>query len=85
MREPSQTNKCVFRDVGGRDQPPLAVGRVTRLTHLVRTPDALAGGVGLAKALGERAAAPSALLDPGPHVESGRYVTFWTYRPEVGA
>src|SRR5438132_846736 len=38
------------------------------------------GGVALARALGERAVPPSALIDPGPHLEAGRYVTFWTYR-----
>jgi Ser/Thr protein kinase RdoA (MazF antagonist) len=61
-------------------RPAPVVARVTRLAHLVRPPEALAGGVGLAKALGKRAVPPSALIDPGPHLEGGRYITFWTYR-----
>lgn len=61
-------------------QPAPVVARVTRVAHLVRSKEALAGGVGLAKALGGRAVPPSALVDPGPHVEAGRYITFWTYR-----
>jgi hypothetical protein len=61
-------------------RPTPVVARVTRLAHLVRPPEALAGGVELAKALGQSAGAPSALVDPGPHVEGGRYVTFWSYR-----
>jgi len=62
-------------------RPASVVARVTRLAHLVRSIDALAGGVALAKALGARAVPPSELIDPGPHAEGGRYVTFWTYRP----
>lgn len=62
-------------------QPAQVVARVTRVAHLVRTPDALMGGVALAKALGDRAVPPSELIDPGPHAEGGRHVTFWTYRP----
>jgi len=61
-------------------RPTPVVARVTRLAHLVRPPESLAGGVALARALGERAVPPSALIDPGPHLEAGRYVTFWTYR-----
>ncbi len=61
-------------------RPAPVVARVTRLAHLVRPLEALAGGVALAKALGERAVRPTALIDPGPHVEAGRYITFWTYR-----
>lgn len=61
-------------------RPTPVVARVTRLAHLVRPPESLAGGVALAKALGERAVPPSLLIDPGPHLEAGRYVTFWTYR-----
>lgn len=73
-------------------RPAPVVARVTRLAHLVRPPEALTGGVALAKALGERAVPPAALVDPGPHVEAGRYITFWAYRtgpsasaPEAGA
>lgn len=62
-------------------RPAPVVARVTRLPHLVRPVTALAGGVGLARHLGGRAVSPSGLIDPGPHVEGGRYVTFWTYRP----
>ena len=61
-------------------RPAPVVARVTRLAHLVRPPEALAGGVALAKALGARALPPSGLVDPGPHVESGRHITFWSYR-----
>jgi streptomycin 6-kinase len=61
-------------------RPAPVVARVTRLAHLVRSPESLAGGVALAKALGERAVPPTALIDPGPHLEAGRYITFWTYR-----
>lgn len=62
-------------------RPAPVVARVTRLAHLVRPVDALAGGVGLARHLGDRAVSPSESIDPGPHAEGGRYVTFWTYRP----
>jgi hypothetical protein len=61
-------------------RPAPVVARVTRVAHLVRPVESLAGGIGLAKALGEHAVLPSTLIDPGPHLESGRYVTFWTYR-----
>ncbi len=61
-------------------RPAPVVARVTRLAHLVRPIEALAGGVALAKALSERAVPPSALIDPGPHLDAGRYVTFWTHR-----
>ncbi len=64
-------------------RPAPVVARVTRLAHLVRSTDALVGGIGLAKALGRRAVPPSDLIDPGPHVEGGRYIAFWTYH--VGA
>jgi len=61
-------------------RPAPVVARVTRLAHLARTADALAGGVGLARHLGDRAVPPSELIDPGPHAEGGRYISFWTYR-----
>ncbi len=61
-------------------RPAPVVARVTRLAHLVWPIAALAGGVGLATALGDRAVPPSARIEPGPHLEAGRYVTFWTYR-----
>lgn len=60
-------------------EPAPVVARVTRLAHLVRPLESLAGGVAFAKALGGRAVPPSTLIDPGPHLEAGRYVTFWTY------
>ena len=66
-------------------RPAPVVARVTRLAHLVRPVDALTGGIGLARHLGEHAVPPSALIDPGPHVEGGRYITFWTYRHGVEA
>ncbi|MHB8631612.1 MAG: phosphotransferase enzyme family protein [Candidatus Limnocylindria bacterium] len=62
-------------------RPVPVVARVTRVAHLVRPLTTLAGGVGLARHLGDRAVPPSEMLDPGPHAEGGRYVTFWTYRP----
>jgi len=61
-------------------RPKPVVARVTRLAHLVRPLESLAGGVALAKVLGDRAVPPSPLVDPGPHREGGRYITFWTYR-----
>lgn len=61
-------------------RPHPVVARVTRFAHLVRPPDALAGGIALAKALAQHALQPSSLVDPGPHLEAGRYITFWTYR-----
>jgi hypothetical protein len=59
--------------------PTPVVARVTRVLHLVRPMTALGGGVGLARHLGARAVGPSDAIDPGPHAEGGRYVTFWTY------
>ena len=66
-------------------RPAPVVARVTRLAHMVRPVDALAGGVGLAKHLAHRAVPPSDLIDPGPHTEGGRYVTFWKYRTGAAA
>lgn len=66
-------------------RPAPVVARVTRLAHLVRPADALAGGIGLAKHLAQRAVPPSELIDPGPHTEGGRYITFWCYRSGVAA
>src|SRR5881397_2423669 len=66
-------------------RPAPVVARVTRRAHLVRPVDTLTGGIGLARHLGEHAVPPSALIDPGPHVEGGRYITFWTYRHGVEA
>ena len=61
-------------------RPAPVVARVTRVAHLVRPMTALAGGIGLARHLGQRALAPSDVVDPGPYAEGGRYVTFWTYQ-----
>ena len=61
-------------------RPTPVVARVTRLAHLVRTAESLVGGIALAKALKSRAVSPSDRLDPGPHTEGGRFVTFWTFR-----
>jgi hypothetical protein len=66
-------------------QPAPVVARVTRVLHLVRPVTALAGGVGLAEHLAARAVAPCDVIDPGPHTEGGRYVTFWTYTPGAEA
>jgi hypothetical protein len=60
-----------------RLEPALVVARVTRFAHLVRQPESVAGGVALARRLGDLAVQPSELVDPGPHVIDGRYVTFW--------
>ena len=60
--------------------PAPLVARVTRVAHLVRPLSALAGGVGLARHLGGLAVSPTDLVDPGPHLEDGRYITFWTHR-----
>lgn len=62
-------------------RPAPVVARVTRLAHLVRPVSALAGSVALARsdALQGLVVAPTTLVDPGPHVEDGRYVTLWTY------
>ncbi len=67
-------------------RPTSVVTRVTRLAHLVRPIDAFAGGVALAKHLGaQRALSPTTLIDPGPHLDAGRYVTFWTHHTRVAA
>ena len=61
-------------------RPTPVVARVTRLAHHVRPAGALSGGIALARALGPLAVSPSALVEPGPHMEGGRYVTFWMFR-----
>jgi hypothetical protein len=63
--------------------PTPVVARVTRLAHLVRPVSDLAGAIALARSemMRGRVAVPTTLLDPGPHVEDSRYVTFWTYYP----
>jgi len=58
-------------------RPKPVVARVTRYSHLIRSPEALAGGIAIARKLGARAVAPSSLIDAGPHVRGGRYITFW--------
>ena len=61
-----------------RLDPAPVVARVTRFAHLVWPVEVVAGGVALARHLGELAVQPSSLVDPGPHVLDGRYVTFWS-------
>jgi len=61
-------------------RPKPVVARVTRYSHLIRSPEALAGGIAIARKLGARAVAPSSLIDAGPHVRGGRYITFWEFR-----
>jgi hypothetical protein len=63
--------------------PAPVVARVTRLAHLVRPVSDLAGAMALARSetMRDRVAAPTSLLDPGPHIEESRYVTFWTFYP----
>lgn len=60
-------------------RPLPVVARITRVAHLVRPITALAGVIGLARSLGELVVQPSNLVDPGPHLVDGRYVTFWTF------
>jgi hypothetical protein len=60
-----------------RLDPAPVVARVTRFAHLVWPPEVVAGAIALARHLGELAVQPSELVDPGPHVVDGRYVTFW--------
>jgi hypothetical protein len=60
-------------------RPSPLVARVTRVAHLVRPVEALAGVVPMARALSGLVVPPSDQVDPGPHVEGGRYVTFWAH------
>ena len=66
-------------------RPSPIVGRVTRLTHLVRPVDGVTGTIALARALPGLVVPPSDQVDPGPHVADGRYVTFWAYVEAVPA
>jgi len=66
-------------------RPSPIVGRVTRLTHLVRPVDGVTGTIALARALPGLVVPPSDRIDPGPHVADGRYVTFWAYVEAVPA
>jgi hypothetical protein len=69
-----------------RLDPAPVVARVNRFAHLVWPVEVLAGGVALARHLGELAVQPSDLVDAGPHVlEDGRYVTFWSHASEPPA
>jgi hypothetical protein len=65
--------------------PSPLVARVTRVAHLVRPVEALAGVVAMARALRGLVVPPSDQVDPGPHVEGGRYVTFWAHVEGVPA
>src|SRR3954471_14270606 len=56
-------------------RPSPIVGRVTRLTHLVRPVDGVTGTIALARALPGLVVPPTDRIDPGPHVAEGRYVT----------
>lgn len=66
-------------------RPLPVVARITRVAHLVRPITALAGAVALARALGDLVVPPSTLVDPGPHLADGRYVTFWSYAADEPA
>ena len=66
-------------------RPSPLVARVTRVAHLVRPVEALAGVVAMARALRGLVVPPSDQVDPGPHVEGGRYVTFWAHVEGVPA
>lgn len=61
--------------------PAPVVARVTRIAHLVRPVTDLAGAIALARADAVRrhVVAPTTFIDPGPHVEDSRYVTFWMH------
>lgn len=61
--------------------PAPVVARVTRVAHLVRPVTDLAGVIALAHADAVRGhvVAPTTFIDPGPHVEDSRYVTFWMH------
>jgi hypothetical protein len=65
--------------------PNPLVARVTRVAHLVRPVETLAGVVAMARALRGFVIQPSDQVDPGPHVEEGHYVTFWEYVKGVPA
>src|SRR5437879_3845265 len=60
-------------------RPAPVVARVTRIAHLIRPVQELRAAVTLAGAMDRLVVAPATAVDPGPHVEEGRYVTFWTY------
>ena len=66
-------------------RPSPIVARVTRVAHLIRPVEDVAGTVALARALPELVVPPSDQVDPGPHVADGRYVTFWTYVEAIAA
>jgi aminoglycoside phosphotransferase (APT) family kinase protein len=66
-------------------RPSPLVARVTRVAHLVRPVEALGGVVTMARALRGLVVSPSDQVDPGPHVEDGRYVTFWAHVEGVPA
>src|SRR5262245_461113 len=60
-------------------RPSPIVARVTRVAHLVRPVEDLTGTIALARALPGLVVPPSELVDPGPYVADGRYVTFWAH------
>lgn len=61
-------------------RPTAVVARVTRVAHLIRPAADLAGAMALARsaAVKGRVVSPATVVDPGPHVQDSRYVTFWT-------
>ncbi|MBI2773266.1 MAG: phosphotransferase [Chloroflexi bacterium] len=67
--------------------PTPVVARVTRIGHLVRPVTDLAGSIALARSTAVRGCvvAPSTAVDPGPHIEQSRYVTFWSRYPSEAA
>lgn len=66
-------------------RPHPIVARVTRVAHLIRSVDEVAGTVALARALPGLVVPPSDQIEPGPHVADGRYVTFWAHVDAVPA
>lgn len=64
-------------------RPAPVVARVTRVAHLIRPVHQLKAAVAFASMMNGLVVAPASMADPGPFVEGGRYVTFWT-RTELG-
>jgi hypothetical protein len=59
-------------------RPARVVARVTRIAHLIRPVHQLRAAVALARMMNGLVVAPITTAEPGPFIEDGRYVTFWT-------
>ena len=66
-------------------RPRAIVARVTRVAHLVRPVEEVAGTIELARALAGLVVPPAEEVDAGPHLADGRYVTFWKHVEVVPA